>query len=56
MLSPDSKITLLGSNGAPLTYAQDGQQLVITLPQGGDAAAATRSADAFVFRITAVRD
>jgi alpha-L-fucosidase len=55
-LSPDSKITLLGSNGAPLTYALDGQQLVITLPQGEDAATATRSTDAFVFRITGVHD
>jgi alpha-L-fucosidase len=53
VLSPDSRITLLGAGGASLAYSQDGQRLVITLPEGGDPAA-TRSTDAFVLRITAV--
>lgn len=50
-LSPDSEITLLGSDGAPLAY-RVGDKVVVTMPQGGDPSQATRSIHAFVFRIT----
>jgi alpha-L-fucosidase len=48
---PDgAKITLLGSDGSPLQYRKDGSTLVITTP-GDDAAAATKSQGAYVFKI-----
>lgn len=53
-LSPETEITLLGTDGTPLAYTQHGQHLTITLPANGDPAA-TRSRHAYVFRITAAR-
>ncbi|MFD0949043.1 alpha-L-fucosidase [Paraperlucidibaca wandonensis] len=53
-LTASSKIVLLGSDGTPLQYKQNGSQLVITLPSGGAQMAATKSQSAFVFRVSPV--
>lgn len=52
--TPDAEVHLPGADGTPLGREQNGEQLVVGLPWGADAAAATGSEHAFVFRITGV--
>jgi alpha-L-fucosidase len=56
VLTPDAEIKLLGADGTPLAWEQNGARLVVPLPWGAAAAAATRSEHAFVFRISGVAD
>jgi len=54
-IADDSVIVLLGSDGAPLAWHRNGASIVVEMPAGGDAEAATTSRDAFVLRITCGR-
>jgi alpha-L-fucosidase len=54
-IADDSVIVLLGSDGAPLAWHRNGASIVVEMPAGGDAEAATASRDAFVLRITCGR-
>lgn len=51
-VTPATKLTLLGSDGKPLSWTKEGADLVIDMPAGGDQMAATTSKFAFTFRIS----
>lgn len=53
-VTPNTRIVLLGSDGAPLPFTMSGSALTITLPSA-DAASATRSKHAYVFRVAPIQ-